>query len=276
LGCLWNAALQLAEAPAAILEFAKDQRLPLPRYDTQSARHRALIPQHENQSITPHREAGTFLYLIAKATSPGQDEEMKITVLGLGNVGSQLARLWTAKGHMVTAGLREASKAAKTAKELGITVSDPAVAVKQADVIALALPWQAVEATLATLGPLDGRVLLDATNPLAADLSVLVPEESSGAEQIAQWARRARVVKAFNTIGAVLFGDSDFDMLYCGDDEEAKDAVRALIKDTTMSPVDAGPLRNARYLEQIAGLWIDLAVKGRIPGAFGFRLVRKT
>lgn len=64
-------------------------------------------------------------------------------------------------------------------------------------------------------------------------------------------------------------------MFYCGDDEDAKYAVRGLIEDTTMSPVDAGPLKNARYLEQIAGLWVDLAVKGRIPGAFGFKLMSK-
>jgi 8-hydroxy-5-deazaflavin:NADPH oxidoreductase len=212
---------------------------------------------------------------LQKATSPLQDEEMKITVLGFGNVGGQLGRLWAAKGHMVTAGLRGAGKGAETAKKLGVTVSEPAVAVKGADVIALALPWQAVEGALASLGPLDGRILLDATNPLAADLSVLVPEAGSGAEQVAQWARGARVVKAFNTIGAALFGDSDFDMFYCGDDKDAKSVVRGLIEDTTMSPVDAGPLKNARYLEQIAGLWVDLAVKGRMPGAFGFKLLNK-
>ena len=200
---------------------------------------------------------------------------MKITVLGFGNVGAQLGRLWTAKGHIVTAGLREASKGAETAKELGLNVAEPAVAVKDADVIAVALPWQAVEGTLASLGPLNGKILLDATNPLAADLSVMVPEAGSGAEQVAQWARGARVVKAFNTIGAALFGDSDFDMFYCGDDEDAKYAVRSLIGDTTMTPVDTGPLKNARYLEQIAGLWVDLAVNGRIPGAFGFKLMSK-
>ncbi len=48
-----------------------------------------------------------------------------------------------------------------------------------------------------------------------------------------------------------------------------------MIADTGMKPVDVGPLSNARYLEHVAGLWIDLAVKGRIKGAFGFNLVRK-
>ena len=200
---------------------------------------------------------------------------MKITVLGFGNVGAQLGRLWVGKGHAVTAGLREGSKETEPAAKLGAIVAEPARAVTGADVIALALPWQAVEGTLASIGPLDGKIVLDATNPLRADLSVIVPEAGSGAEQVSQWAEGARVVKAFNTIGAALFGDPDFDMLYCGDDEDAKKVVRGLIEDTTMWPVDVGPLKNAGYLEHIAGLWVDLAVKGRLQGAFGFRLVRK-
>lgn len=200
---------------------------------------------------------------------------MRIAILGFGNVGAQLGRLWAAKRHTITAGLREAGKGTEAAKKLGVALAAPAAAVKQADVIALALPWQAVQATLASLGPLDGRILLDATNPLAEDLSVIIPNAGSGAEQVAQWARGARVVKAFNTIGAALFGDPAFDMFYCGDDANAKDKVRSLIEDTTMTPVDLGPLKNAGYLEHIAGLWIDLAINGRTPGAFGFKLVTR-
>lgn len=200
---------------------------------------------------------------------------MKITVLGFGNVGAQIGRLWVARGHSVTAGLRAGGKGTEKAKALGVAVAEPATAVKGADVIALALPWPVVEGVLTSLGPIDGKIVLDATNPLRTDLSVIVPEAGSGAEQVAQWAAGARVVKAFNTIGAALFGDPDFDMFYCGDDEGAKDVVRGLIEDTRMRPVDAGPLKNAGYLEHIAGLWVDLAVKGRIQGAFGFKLLKK-
>ncbi len=201
---------------------------------------------------------------------------MKIAVIGFGNVGAQLGRLWAAQGHSVTGGLRAGSKETEKAKKMGVTVAEPAAAVKGADVIALALPWQAVESTLASLGPIDGKVVLDATNPLRADLSVIVPEAGSGAEQVLQWAKGARVVKAFNTIGAVFFGDPAFDMFYCGDDEEAKEVVRDLIEETKMRPVDAGPLKNASYLEHMAGLWVDLAVKGRLQGAaFGFKLLKK-
>lgn len=204
-----------------------------------------------------------------------QNRAMKIAVLGFGNVGAQLAKLWLSKGHAVTAGLREGSKDRTAASGMGAAVAVPAAAVQGADVIALALPWQAVEQTLATLGPLSGRIVLDATNPMNADLSVFVPAAGSAALQVAEWASGARVVKAFNTIGAALMGNATFDMMYCGDDAEAKGVVRGLIADTGMRPVDVGPLSNAGYLEQLAGLWVDLAVQGRVQGAFGFNLVKK-
>lgn len=200
---------------------------------------------------------------------------MKICVLGFGNVGSQLARLWSAAGHDLVAGLRAESKHVADAKKLDIEILEPPLAVQSAEVIAFALPWQAVEATLQSVGPLDGKLLIDATNPLNSDLSVIVPEAGSAGQQIAAWIPKARVVKAFNTIGAGCLGNAAFDIYYCSDDMEAAEITRGLIEDTRMRPVSVGPLRNAGYLEQLAGLWIDLAVKGRIQGAFGFNLVRE-
>jgi len=199
---------------------------------------------------------------------------MKIAVLGFGNVGAQLGKLWLQKGHQVTAGLREGSKGRQKASDAGVSVATPADAVKSADVVVIALPWPAVEPTLKTLS-LDGKVVIDAVNPVAQDLSVQVPTAGSAAQTTAQLAKGARVVKAFNTISAALMGDSTFDMMYCGDDAEGKKVVDRLIADTGMKPVDVGPLSNAHYLEQVAGLWRDLAVKGRIKGAFGFNLVTK-
>jgi hypothetical protein len=198
---------------------------------------------------------------------------MKIAVLGFGNVGAQLGKLWAKKGHEVTAGLREGSKDRQKASDAGVGVATPADAVKDADVVAIALPWQAAESTLKALS-LDGKVVIDALNPMGNDLTVQVPPAGSAGEQVAQWAKGARVVKAFNTIGAPLMGDSTFDMMYCGDDAAAKDVVRGLIADTGMKPVDVGPLSNARYLEQMSGLWVDLVVKQRRP-VFGFNLVEK-
>ena len=88
----------------------------------------------------------------------------------------------------------------------------------------------------------------------------------SAGEQVQAWTG-ARVVKAFNTLGSVLFGVSDFvgiqaDGFYCGDDIAAKAVVRGLISEIGLHPVDIGPLRNARLLEPMAVLWIDLATIG--------------
>jgi len=200
---------------------------------------------------------------------------MKICVLGFGHVGSQLAQLWSATGHRLRAGLRTGSKHIDAAQKLGIETLEPPLAVQDAEVIALALPWQFVDEALHSLGPLSGQILIDATNPLNSDLNVMVPEPGSGEQQIAAWFPKARVVKAFNTIGATYLGNAAFDIYYCSDDLEAAGVTHHLIEDAQMRPVNVGPLKNAAYLEQMAGLWIDLAVKGRIQGPFGFNLVRE-
>ncbi len=149
---------------------------------------------------------------------------MKIAVLGFGNVGAQLGKLWAKKGHEVTAGLREGSKDRQKASDAGVAVATPAEAVKGAEVVVIALPWPAVESALKGLA-LDGKVVIDAVNPVGPDLGVQTPAAGSAALAIAQWANGARVVKAFNTIGAALMGDPAFDMMYCGDDAEAKRVV---------------------------------------------------
>jgi hypothetical protein len=200
--------------------------------------------------------------------------EMKIAVLGFGNVGAQLGKLWAKKGHEVTAGLREGSKDRQKASDAGVSVATPADAVKSAEVVVIALPWPAVESVVKGLA-LNGKLVIDVVNPIDQNLSVLTLPAGSAAQQVAQWAKGARVVKAFNTIGAALMGDSTFDMMYCGDDPAAKKIVDSLIADSGMKPVDVGPLSNARYLENVAGLWIDLVVKQQRPATFGFNLVKK-
>lgn len=189
-------------------------------------------------------------------------------------MGSALAKLWINAGHSVAAGLRPGSKHAQNAKILGATLVDPREGAQDAQVNVLALPWPAVEEAIRSVGPLTGKIILDATNPLDGDLNVLKPPAGSGGRQVAQWAEGARVVKAFNTIGALLYGNEAFDAFYCGDDPAALETVRQLIADTKMNPVFAGPLKNAGYLEHIAGLWVDLTVNRRVDGAFGFNLAK--
>lgn len=199
---------------------------------------------------------------------------MNICIHGLGNVGSALAKLWIKAGHSVAAGLRPGSKHTDNAKALGAAIVEPREGAQGADVNVLALPWPAVEDALRSFGSLNGKILLDATNPLDHDLNVLKPPAGSAGLQVAQWAEGAHVVKAFNTIGAFLYGNEAFDAFYCGDDPAALETVRQMIADTKMKPVFVGPLKNAVYLEHIAGLWVDLTLNRRVDGPFGFNLVK--
>lgn len=200
---------------------------------------------------------------------------MRIAVLGFGHVGSNLSRLLSATGHTIVVGLPPGSKSVSAAREQRFEVLPPDRASSSAAVVILALPWQAAGEACASLRDLDGQIVVDAMNPLDQNLRVLIPEAGSAAQQVAAWLPRLRVAKAFNTIGAQFLGNPSFDMYYCCDHAEAGEATRQLIEDTGMRPVSVGPLSNAGYLEQLAGLWIDLAARGRVQGAFGFNLVRE-
>ena len=192
-------------------------------------------------------------------------QSLKIAILGAGNVGGALGRLWTAKGHAVKFGKRDSN----------------AEAVSSAAVVALCVPWPAAEEAVKSSGDLSGKVLIDCTNPLSPDLKgLVVGTTTSAAEQVSEWAKGARVVKAFNTMGAPLFGNAQFgaqkaDGYYCGNDSAAKDIVRGLIEDAGLDPVDVGPLVNARLLEPLAMLWIDLAVNQKQGINHGFKLLRR-
>ena len=188
---------------------------------------------------------------------------MKIAVLGFGNVGAQLGKLWAKKGHQVTAGLREGSKDRQKATDAGVAVATPQDAAKNADVVVIALPWPAVESTVKSL-PLDGKVVIDAVNPMDQNLSVLTLPAGSAGLSIAQWAKGARVVKAFNTLFAqVLQGGgkvagAGVTVLIAGDDEAANDTVAEIAAKAGLKPLKSGGLKLARYIEPVAGLNIAL------------------
>ena len=207
----------------------------------------------------------------------------KIGVLGGGNVGGNLARLWAATGHTVVVGVPEpdSARSQELSSSAGVSVATNREASADAEVVAVAVPWPAAEAALQEAGNLAGKVVIDCMNPLAADLrSLVIGNATSAAEQVAAWAKGARVVKAFNTIGAMNFGNAQFgnlraDGFYCGDDAAAKALVRGLIEDAGLEPVDVGPLRNARLLEHLALLWIDLAVNQKQGPNHAFKLLRR-
>jgi 8-hydroxy-5-deazaflavin:NADPH oxidoreductase len=201
-----------------------------------------------------------------------------IAIVGAGNVGGALAAVWTKAGHAVSVAVREGS----ASKQIPGVKTGPAKQIAgAAEVIVLAVPWPAVKDALTSCGDLSGKIVVDSTNPVLPKLEGLeFGGTTSAVEKLQELAPRARFVKAFNTIGAALLGNATFDGLqadgyYCGDDDAAKAAVAPLIAAAGLRPFDAGPLRNARYLESMAMLWIDLAViRGRGP-TFGFRTLER-
>lgn len=211
---------------------------------------------------------------------------MKIGIIGPGAMGTALARLWAAAGHEVMVSYsRDESRMAALVAELGPGASWGTAdqAAHFGEVVVLAVPWWAVpQAIAAANGALEGKILIDVTNPLKADYSGLaVGTDDSGGEQIAQLSD-ARVVKAYNTVLARdlqaesrTYGHHVPALLYAGDDAEAKAVVAPLIEQTGFRPVDAGPLRSARYLEPLVMLNIELGRTRKLKPDFILTLVER-
>jgi NADPH-dependent F420 reductase len=210
---------------------------------------------------------------------------MRIAIIGAGNVGGTLGKMWAAKDHEVAFGVRRPNDAQVQAILTATGNRARATSVKDAvtggEIVVLATPWSATESAIKEGGELRGKVIVDATNPLKSDLSGLaIGHSTSAAEQVAGWAPGARVVKAFNTIGAVHMADPRFgtqraSMFICGDDTSAKATVAHLAGELGFDPVDCGPLTQARLLEPLAMLWISMAYAYGAGPNIGFALLRK-
>jgi len=208
---------------------------------------------------------------------------MHIAIIGTGNIGGRLANLLTSSPHEVVLGVHDREAiAACTRKYPTIPAKLATEAMDWADTIVLAIPWTAVDELLSQAGSLADKVLIETTNPLLPDLSGLSnPGGRSAAEFIQHRKPAARVVKAFNSLGAGYLGNARIagsiaDGFYCGDDAEAKSISAELIAKAGLYPCDIGQLKNARYLEALAMLWIDMAVNQKRPGRFAFKLLNES
>jgi predicted dinucleotide-binding enzyme len=206
---------------------------------------------------------------------------MKIAVVGAGRVGATLGRRWSELDHDVVFGVRDpdSDKARAVVTTAPLTsIATIADAVAGAQAVVLAVPYDAVGHAIAAAGDLDGKVVIDCTNPIGAG-GLVIGTTSSGAEQVGEHAPGARVVKAFNTTGSEnmdnpRFADGALMMPIAGDDAHAKQVVSQLAVELGFEPFDVGALATARYLEPFAMVWITLA-RGGLGRDFGFRLVRR-
>jgi 8-hydroxy-5-deazaflavin:NADPH oxidoreductase len=192
---------------------------------------------------------------------------MKITVIGAGNMGSAFVKQLTRAGHQVSVTARDAGKAEKlAAAHPGARAVPAAGAAEGADAIVLATGYGDAVAALRGAGDLAGQVVIDITNPLTADyMGLTIGHGTSAAEEIAKAVPGAQVVKAFNTVFAQVLGDGpDFgdgrkaEVFVASDSDRARQTARAIAESIGFGVVDAGGLKNARYLEPVAGLNIYL------------------
>jgi hypothetical protein len=192
---------------------------------------------------------------------------MNILILGAGNMGSALASQAAHAGHVVRIAATTLAKAQAVASTIdGATAVASAGSADTADVVIVATPFDQAIAALTRVGSLDGKVVIDITNPLTADyMGLTLGHSTSAAEEIAKAFPQAQVVKAFNTLfaqviaaGPKFAGGQTAPVFVASDSERAKGTAKALAESLGFSVIFAGPLKNARYLEPLAGLNIYL------------------
>jgi NADPH-dependent F420 reductase len=193
---------------------------------------------------------------------------MRVGIIGAGNMGSAFARRLAAAGHDVVIASRDIEDAKEVAASVGAkvrAVPQPQLA-DGVDVVIAATPYPQQAGALRASGRLEGKTVVEISNPLKPDMSgLVVGHTTSAAEEVAKAVPGAKVVKAFNTVFAQVLAErpasasaAAVQVFYAGDDGEAKDTVRSLIESMGFEPLDAGPLSNARYLEPLGMLNIYL------------------
>src|SRR5437773_10717246 len=211
---------------------------------------------------------------------------MRIGILSSGLMGGKLGTIFARAGHeVVFSYARSEQKLKKLAREARGTAraGTPREAAQDADALLLAVHWSRVDDVLRQAGDLSGKVIVTCSLPMNADdTGLVIAHTSSGAEALATRVAKARVVSAFNTVPSeVLFGvfearrkASRPSLVYCGDDARSKTVAAELIRDVGFDPVDAGPLRIARYTEPFALLVAQLAYEGDEGPELAYRFER--
>jgi 8-hydroxy-5-deazaflavin:NADPH oxidoreductase len=202
----------------------------------------------------------------------------KIAIIGAGNVGGGLGISFSKAGFPVRFGVRPNTdvKALLDACGKNASSSDTAEAAAWGDVVFMAVPGSAaLDVARSLADKLSGKIVVDCNNPLVWKEGPVwtPPSEGSLAAAIASAAKGARVVKGFNTFGAEFHKEPRGAQVFlASDDADGKATIAEVAKKAGFDPVDAGPLRNAAVLENVAMLWIHLATVGGRGRNFVFQL----
>lgn len=210
---------------------------------------------------------------------------MKIGIIGAGNMGSALAKIWADSGHPVMLSYsRDRAKLDSTAAKIGknVTTGTPAEAAEFGDIVLLVVPWSAVKDALDAAGSMSSKTVISCVNSLKADFSGLeVGTTTSAAEEIAKLMPDTKVVEVLFPFAEILhsdsrkFGTETPTQFYCGDDPAAKAIAAELIAEVGLQPVDAGGLTNARYLEPAAMMLVQMAYGNGMGTNLGLKLLQR-
>ena len=213
---------------------------------------------------------------------------MRIGILGSGLMGGKLGTIFARAGHDVIFSYSHSQRKLKRlAREAGghARAGTPREAALNADALLLAVHWSRVNDVLKQVGDLAGKVIISCSLPMNAnDTALAVAHTSSGAEVLAKKLRKANVISAFSTVPSEVLFEVFAEkkrrtrrrpsLMYCGDAQDAKETAATLIRDVGFEPVDAGPLRIARYLEPFALAMAQLAYEGDNGPEIAYRVER--
>ena len=192
---------------------------------------------------------------------------MKIAIIGKGNVGSALGKGLTKAGHEIKFGHRDPSEPVSEAAKWG-------------QIIILAVPHNNSVDAIENVKPFaDGKTVIDVMNALGPKMELGISCTTSSAEETQKKLPNAFVVKAFNTVFAknqstARVGNEKLTAFIAGDDADAKKTVAKLTGDIGFDPVDCGPLKNARYLEAMGNMLINLAYTYGMGTDIGYKLAK--
>ena len=221
----------------------------------------------------------TILLVAVLSTSCSSSD--KIAIIGTGNVGSALGTAFAEQGHEIVYGSRDPDQKSvdELVARLGQNVSAASIeeAASAADIIVLAVPWSAARETVAKLGDVSGKLIIDVTNPAKYDSNgyAVRTVSSSNGELIQSWALNAKVVKAFNTLSYLTMANPEsangpVTIPIVGNDQRAKAKVSELAENIGFESIDLGPIEYAHELEGMLLLWLN--ARRATPPAFDFYL----
>jgi 8-hydroxy-5-deazaflavin:NADPH oxidoreductase len=178
---------------------------------------------------------------------------MKIAVIGAGRIGGNIARQLSGAGHEVTLSFsRDPDALRSLAQEIGAGTATPGQAIGDAEVVVVSVPWGVLPDALEQMGSLEGKIVIDTTNQFGSG-----PKPAEGQTAAAFNAARmpgARYTKSFNTLTSAFQAqtahrDPRVVQWLCGDDDQAKEIVAALIRDAGFEPVDVGGTAGCAVME---------------------------